>query len=113
MAFEPAGHGIFKGALEIEGGLVAGDPSLPEAHEHCADVLMFVFDGTARTSDSTLQQTVVFGLAVGSAGKIVCEHGKIVRDDRVVLLVGPIVAGHRGWFNRLLLSCHGAESYSY
>ena len=53
-----------------------------------------IFDRTARSAGHRLQRAIVLCLAVGLPGDVVGEHREIVRDDRVILLVGPIT-GHR------------------
>jgi hypothetical protein len=106
MPIEPTHHRVDERSLDIEGRLVAGDPVLTEALGRGADILMLVFDRTTWPADRRLQQTVMPGLAVGAPGDVVGEHREIVRDDRVVLLVGPVTVHRRprrdwrGWRGR-------------
>lgn len=42
-----------------------------------------------RPPNYRLQEPVVLGLAVWLAGDVVGEHCEVIRNDRVVLLLGP------------------------
>lgn len=92
MCGEPARYCVDQRPLKIEGRLVSKDPTLPEPLEHGADVLMLVFDRTPRSSDKRLQPPVVLRFRIGAPGLVIGEHGEIVGNDRVVLIIGPIAA---------------------
>src|SRR4051812_13657768 len=94
MCCQPARNGIDQRSLEIEGGLIAGDPVLSEPLEYCADVLVLVLDRSARAADRHLQPAVVFSLVIPASCLILGQHSEIIRDDGVILLVAPIVASH-------------------
>jgi hypothetical protein len=62
---------------------------------------MLPLDRSARVFNPLLQQTVMLGLAVGTARLIVGEHREIIRDDRVIMLVAPFPSRHFASVRRL------------
>jgi len=92
-----ASHRVDQGCLEIEGGLVAGDPVLTEALQHRADILMLELDRPlGPTVQERQERTAMFGLAVGAPGQIVGQHREVICDDQVVFFIGPGHFRHRG-----------------
>ena len=58
------------------------------------DVLVLELDGTAATINLALQLPVMFGLALGLAQEVILKHREIIRDDQIVLTIGPVLARH-------------------
>ena len=73
---------------------VADDPGFAEAHQHRADVLVLVLDRSLSAADPVLERPPVRCLAERLAREFLREHGEVVRDDRVVLVVLPVSRRH-------------------
>jgi hypothetical protein len=92
---QPPRHGIHQGHLEVERGLVAGDPVLAEPLQHRADVLVLELDGPlGPVVQQRQERPAVFGFAVAARGDVVGQHREVIRDDQVVLFICPRPVRH-------------------
>jgi hypothetical protein len=94
VVIEPPLHSIFQSHLKVEGWLVTENPFLTESLEDSTYVLMLVFDRRTRSANLRLKIAIVLGLVVGTPGDIVGQHREVIRDDQIVLLIGPRLARH-------------------
>lgn len=92
---EPAYHRIDQSHLQVDRGLVAGDPCFTEALQCRTDVLVFELDRTAVAVDAGLKIAIVRGLVVGLARDIRSQHREVIRNDQVVLRICPWPVRHR------------------
>ena len=87
---QPSRHGVHQCHLEMEGRLVARDPVLTQPLQHGTDVLVLELD---RSLGPIIQQrqkpAPVLGLVVGATTDVVGQHREVIRDDQVVLFIGP------------------------
>lgn len=103
---QPPRHGIHQGHLEVERGLVTGDPVLAEALQHRTDVLVLELDRPlGPVVQQRQQRATVFGLAVAAPGDVVGQHREVIRDDQVVLFICPRAVRHcaRLWARSLFV----------
>src|SRR5690606_9149502 len=92
---QPPYHRVDERHLEIECRLVAGDLVLAEPLQNRADVLVLELDRSLRTAVQQRQErTAMLRLAVRASEDVVGQHREVIRDDQIVLLIGPRLARH-------------------
>jgi hypothetical protein len=103
---QPPRHGIHQGHLEVERGLVTGDPVLAEPLQHRADILVLELDGPLGPVVQQREEcAAMLGLAVAAPGDVVGQHREVICDDQVVLFICPRPVRHctRLWARSLFV----------
>lgn len=66
-------------------------PCRPETLVRGTGILVLIFDRPSGPPGLRRDHAVVLSLRIQPTGLIVCQHLEIVRNDRVVLVVGPFI----------------------
>lgn len=77
-------------ALEILACAISADGRQSQPLKHRADIAMFEFDRSVGTADQLLKRDIAVGFDKGLSLQLHLEHGKIVSDDQVDFLIGPV-----------------------
>ena len=95
MQLQPPHHHVDQRHLEIEGGLVAGDPVFAESLQNRADVLVLELDRSLRPVVQKRQERpAMLRLAVAAPGNVVGQPSQVSRDNHVRFFIHPRAARH-------------------
>lgn len=106
MSGQPSGYRLCQRHLKIETRLVTAEDRKAKALCSCRNVAMFEFYRAATFCELSLENPVLQGLVVRATGKLVAQHGKIGRDDRVIFLICPIPCAHARQATQRTGICH-------